>query len=235
MEENEYKAMYEVEEKHAWFRAKREMMIDLFSRFGNNGSAILDIGCGTGVIASFFAQKNQVIGLDISATALRYAKMRDKTLKLVKGDAQNVKFKPETFDWVFASDVIEHVKDDYKAMQNIHNVLKPGGKILITVPALEFLWGKDDDLVHHQRRYTKKQLKQLLSASGFKIEFLNYWDILMFPAVVIYKLLNKSQTVAELTPLANKLAYAILKADTKLIQHIPVPFGVSLVAIATKR
>ncbi|HLC55045.1 MAG TPA: methyltransferase domain-containing protein, partial [Candidatus Nanoarchaeia archaeon] len=144
------------------------------------------------------------------------------------------KFKPSTFDWAFASDVIEHVKDDYKAMQNIHRVLKPGGKVLITVPALEWLWGKDDDLVHHQRRYTKAQLRRLLILSGFRIEFLNYWNILMFPAVIIYKLLNKRQSVAGLTPMANKLAYAVLRADTNFIQNIPVPFGVSLVAVGTK-
>ncbi len=234
MEENEYKAMYEVEEKHAWFRAKREMIIDLFSKYGNDDSSILDIGCGTGVIASYFARKNKVTGLDISSTALRYARMRDKTLKLVKGDAQNVNFKPKSFDWVFASDVIEHVNDDCKAMRNIYKVLKPRGKVLVTVPALNILWGKDDDLVHHKRRYTKSQLRRLLILSGFKVDFINYWDILMFPAVVVYKLLNKRQSVAELTPMANKLAYAILKADTKLIQKVPVPFGVSLVAVGTK-
>ncbi|MDO8555707.1 MAG: class I SAM-dependent methyltransferase [Nanoarchaeota archaeon] len=235
MDPAEYQAMYEVEDTHAWFRAKREMLLLLLKKFSRPGAKILDVGCGTGVIASALAKNNAVVGLDISAQALAFARKRDASISWIKGDAQAVKFKPNSFDVVLASDVVEHVKDDVKALENMHRVLKPGGKVIITVPALEMLWGRDDDLVHHQRRYTRSSLKRVLRRAGFKVDFLNYWNVLLFPAVLVYKWRNKEHSVAPVAGIMNKLAFGILKLDTWLIRHVWMPFGVSLVVVASKK
>ena len=234
MQSHEYKVMYELEEKHAWFKVKREMIKDLFNKYCKPGSKILDVGCGTGVICKMFSAENDVVGLDISEEALRYAKKRDKNLRLVQGDAQKISLGKSRFDVVIASDVIEHVDDDYKAMRYINRSLKPGGRVIITVPAFEFLWGKDDDMLEHKRRYTKKQVRRMLLLTGFKINFINYWDTLPFPIAIIYKLINKEQSVIKFNKLINFLAYAGWRLDSKIIQHVPVPLGVSIVAVATK-
>ena len=234
MELNEYKVMYDLERQHTWFRAKRELMIDVFHRFGHDGVNILDIGCGTGVIADYFSRRNNVVGLDVSAEALKFARLRNPSLRWVKGDAQQVRFAANSFDWVFASDVIEHVADDVKALRSMHKVLKKNGKVLITVPALMWLWGKDDDLLHHYRRYTRKQLRAVLERAGFRVVFLNYWNLLMLPAAMVYKRVNKDQSVVALHPWVNRLMHTVLRADTKLVQVLPLPLGVSLVAVAMK-
>ena len=235
MESAEYQAMYAVEDTHAWFRAKREMIFALLKRFGKDKRCkILDVGCGTGVIASALARMNEVTGVDISPEALVFAKRRDAQVKWVKGDAQDVKAQPSSYDVVLAGDVIEHVHDDVKALRHMHRVLKPGGFVIVTVPALEMLWGKDDDLVHHQRRYTRSSLRKALRAAGFKIPFLNYWNILLFPAVIVYKWRNKEHSVAPAGKVANMVGYMILKLDTWLVRHCWLPFGVSLVAVGKK-
>ncbi|MDO8628481.1 MAG: class I SAM-dependent methyltransferase [Nanoarchaeota archaeon] len=234
MESHEYKNMYELEETHAWFRVKREMILDLFNCYGKTNSRILDIGCGTGVIAHTLARNNQVTGLDISSEALKYAKIRNPLLKWMKGDAQDIKCKANTFDVIIASDVIEHVDDDYRALRSIHKSLSKGGKLILTVPAFEWLWGKDDDMLHHKRRYTKRQVRQLLVETGFKVNFLNFWDFIPFPIAIVYKLMNKEHSIVKFSRMVNFLAYYGWRLDSKVIQKIPVPFGVSLVAVATK-
>lgn len=235
MQSHEYKAMYELEENHAWFKVKREMIMDLFNKYCRKNSKILDVGCGTGVICKMFSKDNDVTGLDISKEALRYARKRDKNLKLVLGDAQNIGITKNRFDVIIASDVIEHVNDDYKAIEHINKSLKKGGKVIITVPAFEFLWGKDDDMLEHKRRYTKRHIKRLLRSTGFKIDFINYWDVIPFPLAIIYKLINKDQSVVKFGRIINFFAYVVWRFDSKLIQYIPFPFGVSIVAVATKK
>lgn len=234
MDSHEIQKMYELEETHYWFKAKKEMIIDLYHKYCHPG-LMLDVGCGTGAISKALKRFTKVVSCDFSDESVKYSRIRNPDIEVVRGDAQSMSFKSNKFDSIVSTDLVEHVKDDNAAIKEFHRVLKKDGKLILTVPAFQFLWAKDDVMLGHYRRYTKSQIRNLLERHGFNVNFLNYWNFILFPAAIIYKSINKSSSVNKVNPLLNSLVHAVLRFDTKLVQLLKVPFGVSIVAVATKK
>jgi SAM-dependent methyltransferase len=177
------------------------------------------------------------VGLDNSHEAIRYC--AEKGLgKVEYGDLCALPFENGRFDLVLATDVIEHVDDDGKALTEVARVLKPGGTAVITVPAFQSLWGVADEVGHHKRRYRRAQLAARIHAAGLECPELFYFNYLLFLPIWLARQIirirgirveNENQVN---TPLLNRILTAIFSLDVWSARYVRPPFGVSILALA---
>lgn len=232
--------MYEVEERHWWFRGKAAIAEMLLARWAS-GKRVLDIGCGTGAFSKRLAENGYgVTGLDSSPLALEYCGKRGLT-DVVAGDAATLPFPDDSFDTVIALDILEHLDDDRAAFAEWMRVLAPGGVLLITVPALSLLWGPQDEKLHHKRRYTVSSLRDALD-NIMKVERVSYFNTLLFVPVLISRmvfrafpgLLRNRDELDMTSPILNSLLGRIFCLEARYLAHRNFPIGVSVLAVARK-
>src|SRR6266850_1856410 len=243
MQQHTYSIMYEVEETHWWFAGRRRIIACFLERIctglEKEQPHILDVGCGTGANLELLARFGEAEGVDVSPEALDFCRQRG--LKSVRqGEAENLPFPDASFDLVTGLDVVEHLDDDVAGLKEMWRVLRPGGRALLFVPAFMFLWGVQDDVSNHRRRYTKKELKETLRAAGFEIERVTYANITFFFPILMGRLLMRltgfrpasenNLTVGVL----NKPLGIILGSEAGLLRRVNFPFGVSAICIARR-
>ncbi|HEY3762098.1 MAG TPA: class I SAM-dependent methyltransferase [Verrucomicrobiae bacterium] len=244
--ENQY---HRTESHHWWFVGRRSLVYDLTTRANPNPACrILEIGCSSGQFMAQLRQKGyqNVTGIDISEKAVKLC--QDAGLAASVMDAQQLDFPDQSFDLITASDVLEHLKDEKAALQEWCRVLKPGGIVLIFVPAFMFLWSKHDVANRHYRRYRLAELKQALDANGFVVERSSYWNFSLFLPIATVrsvKRLFEKKTVGEdggtgdlFIPRepVNSILLSILRMENCLFKYgINWPFGVSAMTIARRR
>jgi 2-polyprenyl-3-methyl-5-hydroxy-6-metoxy-1,4-benzoquinol methylase len=243
------KALYDninqVETTHWWYKARREIIFDWVKRTTviDRNHQVLDIGCGTGFNITYLHQLgyNQVAGLDVSPDALAYC--RSHQLKeLLCGNAEKLPIQPHSYDIILTLDMLEHLPDDRSALSEIFRVLKPGGSLFIFVPAFQFLWSFQDEISHHQRRYTAKELREKILQAGFELSKLTYVNSLLFPIVWLgrtllrafpkyFKITSESQMNPEWM---NGLLQRIFLIELPLLRFINLPLGVSILCVCKK-
>jgi SAM-dependent methyltransferase len=240
-----YDQIQAIEQTHWWYIARRKIIFDwVLQTLANYPSPkILDIGCGTGFNVEYLQARGykQVVGLDFSMDALGFCQSRNLTC-LVCSDATHPPFGPVSFDMIMALDLIEHLADDTQALQHLTRILKPGGTLIIFTPAFKFLWGLQDEVGHHYRRYTAGELRHKLIEAGLNITKLTYTNTFLFPLIWAGRtaLQLSSHTIQgtsenDLHPgWSNHLLQTIFAAERPLMKHINFPWGVSLLCIAQK-
>jgi len=201
-------------------------------------AAIADVGGGAGIHAAPLAARGYEVHLvDPVAGHVEQAAGLGLASALV-GDARELPFEDERFALVLATDIVEHVDDDARALAEIRRVLAPGGTAVITVPAFESLWGVQDDVSHHKRRYRKRQFEARLRAAGLDCVEVFYFNYLLFLPIwlarQIIRILGLDVENENLvnTPLINRLLTAIFTLDVRTARWMRAPFGVSILAIA---
>jgi len=239
-----YKKFYQLEKDNWWFRTRRKIILELLDKIcEGKRREILDAGCGTGLMLNYLVKYGKVIGIDNSKEALGFCQQRG--LKNVKyGDLEGLKFSNLTFDVVTILDVLEHVKDDKKALKEIFRILRSGGTILMTIPALPWLWSSHDDVNHHYRRYTKKEIETKVEKAGFILEKVTYFNSLLFiPSLFSRKgisFLNKLGffkqhfDLAEFPPFLNNFLTQVFYLETEVMHHVDLPIGMTLLVQAKK-
>ena len=179
-----------------------------------------------------------LLGFDVIEHALRLTSDRALDAQLVCGSADQLPFEDAAFDVVLSLDVICHrTVNDRLALEEMHRVLRMGGILIVNLPAFAFLRGSHDVAVDTARRYVRKQLAQLLTAVGFNIEKLTYWNMILLPVVAVKRWASRGQTHSDLAPpsrLTNGTLGAIAQFEFALGRRISLPFGTSLFAIARK-
>lgn len=243
MDASLYHKFYEVEDRHWWFAGRRAIVAgELARRLPRSAPErrILDVGCGTGGMLPILAPHGRVSGIDMEPLALDYCRRRGfADVALQQG------FVPaQPLDVITLFDVLEHVPDEAGFLRLLSGWLKPGGLIVITVPAFPWLWSRHDDLNHHQRRYRRGQLVGALTGNGFRVERASYFNFLLFPVVVATRLLERAPkpgTTAEEEVLKHLTIGRLNGALTRLFgaeRHLlgvgDLPWGVSLLAVARK-
>lgn len=161
---------------------------------------------------------------------------------MICGSADRLPFRNEIFDLVLALDVIEHIDDDRAAVKEFYRVLKPGGRLIITVPAFQFLWSEHDQAVHHMRRYTRPGLLNILQFGGFENEKATYWNIILFLPVAAIRLLKRFRRSAgvsktdliELPSSLNRLLMGLLVIENRILDRFDLPFGISVMCLCRK-
>jgi len=227
---------------HWWYRARRDILADYLTRWGDlpKKARILEIGCGTGHNLPMLAQFGEIDAIEIDETAR--AKASERLGKPV-GTAplpELVGVEPGSYDLVAVLDVIEHVEDDVAALKAIATALKPGGKILITVPAHQWMWSAHDIVNHHKRRYSKAGFTALLEKAELKGGKLGYFNSLLFPIAVAArfagKLMGKDDSDDSPPPKPlNALFEGIFRLERHMVGRVPLPPGLSLITLASPK
>lgn len=244
MESGFYKEYFELERTNWWFKVRRNLIFLLFEKydFKPRQTKIFDFGCGSGFLIGELQRRGyDVSGADTSAEAIDYGKRQGiKNLKIHQGN--RIDFPDGQFDLVLALDVLEHIKTDAQIIQEIERILKPGGWAIITVPAYMFLWGVQDEVSHHFRRYSQSELTAKVKAnSHLHIIRQSYFNTLLFPAIslvrLISKLLPKPKRESDFeinNGFINSIFYYIFNLETVLLRRFNFPFGVSLLCVLKK-
>ena len=230
--------MAELDQHHWWFTARRRILSSVISRVVRppKNARILELGCGTGHNLDTLAAFGTVEAseLDDHARELATRRLGRKIEKVALPDLS--KFPADSFDMIALLDVLEHVPDDKGSLAAILTRLKPGGALLVTVPANPWMWSAHDVAHHHHRRYRKAEIAALASEAGFEIELLSPFNTLLFPLIAGVRLLNKvrghdSADDALPSKPVNSTLDKLFGAEAGLIGRLPFPFGVSLVAV----
>jgi SAM-dependent methyltransferase len=240
MERVVYDRMAELDERHWWYRARRDVLADLIRRKIplREGARILEIGCGTGHNLEMLRRFGRVDGIEIDPEARDLASKRlgqpigDSPLPELGGVEERA------YDLIAILDVLEHVDEDRAALESIARRLKPGGRILITVPAHPWMWSAHDVVNHHKRRYTRRTLRKVIGEAGLQVELLTWFNSLLFPLAAAARLAGrvagKEDSDDKLPPRPVNSAFeAIFRLERYAVGRLPLPPGVSLVAIAS--
>lgn len=243
MQHHTYAITYEEENKHWWFVGRRRIIAgfvqDICRRLNVARPRILDVGCGTGANLELLSHFGAAEGVDISPQAIDFCRLRG--LERVRtGAAEQLPYEDGSFDLLTALDVIEHLDDDVAGLREMRRVLSNDGRILLFVPAFMFLWGVQDDISHHRRRYTRAGLRRAVVAAGFEIERLTYANLTFFFPTLLGRLLMRatgwrpaSEANINIAAMNGALG-RVLGAERHLLHHGNLPFGVSLICAARR-
>ncbi len=238
MDHSIYLKMRDVEDRHWWFVARREIVRHMLSRLNLPDAArILDVGCGTGGNLAMLRSFGQIEAMEMDDEARQLANERQQGSVLPGRLPNHLPCFANRFDLITLLDVLEHIDDDQAALATLRERLTPGGRLLLTVPAFQMLWGPHDERHHHKRRYRAKNLGDTARAAGFSVEYLSYYNFWLFPVVALARLAQrrgKRQANDGLTlpgPLVNRLLAALFASERFFIPAARLPFGVSLIAV----
>ncbi len=232
--------MFAVEERQWWYVGMRAISDALLrSAPQASGGRLLDAGCGTGTNLLHFAGAWRSVGVDLSQEALRFC--RERGVAVAGASLLQLPFREGAFDCVTSFDVLYHrwISDDGAAVAELARVLRPGGLLLVRVPALKLLWGAHDEAVHSRHRYTRGEVERLLRTSGLQILRSSYANFFLFPLLAtrrtVDRLTGRHGSDVQLLPPPLEWAFRqLLRLESRLIARVSLPVGASVVALARK-
>ena len=233
-----YDRMAAHDSTHWWYRARRDILADYLSREAHlpPGARILEIGCGTGHNLPMLARFGSVEAIEIDPAARAIASER-------LGSPVGAAPLPELtdvprghYDLIAVLDVVEHIADDVAALKAMADCLAPGGQILVTVPAHQWLWSAHDVVNHHHRRYSKKTLDAAIAKAGLRHNGLRYFNSLLFPLAAASRLAGRltgkdDSDDSPPHPLLNSLFERVFRFERHLVGRVPMSPGVSIVTL----
>lgn len=243
MHESVYAADARLEQQHWWYVGRRKLFAGVIGALGARPAApVLDVGTSSGTNLRMLRELGfaDVTGLDFSDEAVRWC--AQKGLGTVKrGDITDMPFADDSFDLVLATDIIEHVGDDLRALTELRRVVRPGRHVLVTVPAFPALWGMQDEVSLHLRRYRMRPLLDKVRAAGLEPVRNFHFNYLLFGPIwaarQVMKVWRPPSVHSESevnTPLLNRLLSMVFGLDIVTAPRLAPPFGVSILLVARK-
>lgn len=250
MTPDEYRFLYELEEHHWWFVGMRKIVAALLDgKVSKVGTRILDAGCGTGLMLSWlrrYGNPAAVYGLDYDARALGFCAARGEK-RIAQGTLASTPFSAGAFDLVTSFDVLDSfpVRAASAPFGELARVLKPGGVLLVRVPAFQFLFSQHDRAVYTRHRYTAGELRARLQEHGLKVVRVTYANTFLFPIVLVWRWLTRSERPnpqSDVRPLSmalrrlNPVLAGLFAIEAAWLRLTPwrLPYGASVLAMATK-
>ena len=239
METYTYQLMRELEEKHWWFVARRNILESVLSTLQlPETSNILEVGCGTGGNITFLRKLGDLICVESDGSAAGLARERNLVPVLPGALPNEMPEFDRQFDLIVLFDVIEHIDEDGESLLNLCKLLKPGGRIVLTVPAFAFLWSQHDEENHHKRRYSRNSLSSLVISNGLSLDYISYFNFWLFPLVAGIRVIRKFipyqgawQDMKLPAALPNRILQSIFNSERHFVGRKYLPFGMSLVAV----
>ena len=241
MQSHHYPILYQVEDTHWWYVGRRRIIQALVEKISTKlkTQRILDVGCGTGANLKMLAAYGKAEGVDISPQAVDFC--HERGLNSVKlGAIEQLPYESDSFELVTALDVIEHLDDDIAGLREMRRVLCRDGRLLVFVPAFMFLWGVQDDVSNHRRRYTLPGLLKAVEAAGFSVEWSSYANISFFLPVLAVRSVMRWLGLRAATEYGinisamNGVFSRLFAAERFVLRGGKLPFGVSAVCIARR-
>ncbi len=242
--DKDYESTYHaVEERHWWFRARRDFVFQLLQRHDKH-APLLEVGCSGAPLLLRLRQAGftQLKGIDISVEGIALAHQRGFVTAQVM-DAEHTTFSTAAFACIVASDVLEHIANDVSALREWHRLLQPGGRLYVFVPSFMFLWSGHDAVNLHQRRYTADGLRNVLQQAGFTVLRTSYWNFFLFLPIAILRIIKRTISKMEFKPIGdlqaahpvvNSILYTLLRLENFLLRFLNLPFGISVFCVAHK-
>jgi SAM-dependent methyltransferase len=182
---------HRAEDRHWWYRGRRTVLDRVIDDLRLPARArILDAGCGSGRNMVEFARHGTVTGIELSHTSVCLAREREAG-EVVEGSVLEMPFDADAFDLAASLDVIEHLEHDLQALRELRRVVAPGGTLLVTVPAYQWLWSGHDEINHHHRRYTRRSLQRVGEQAGWQQVRTTYFNSLLLPAAILLRVLDR--------------------------------------------
>jgi SAM-dependent methyltransferase len=238
-----YRELYELEDRHWWFRGRRAVIWGLLRRAGLPPSPrILDAGCGSGRNLVEFGRLGEAEGVDASEDAVAYCRRRGLECVL-RAPLDELPYDDGRFGLILATDVIEHLDDDRRALAELRRVAAAGARLVVTVPAYSWLWSEHDVSMHHRRRYTLRRLQARVAEAGWQPVVRSYFFSALLPAVAAVRTARRlapgrrGRSDLTLAPAALGRALELpVRAEAKLIERgVRLPAGVSVGMVCTAR
>lgn len=251
MDERLYDQLADVGDVHWWFEGRRQIveavLRDALGSPPPDADApprrILELGCGTGAMLGMLTRFGTVSALEMYPDAVEFCRSKyaddvDVQLGSIPDDVPC----DGDLDLVAAFDVIEHLEDDAGALRSMRAALRPGGLLVLTVPAFPFLWGRQDVLSHHYRRYRLRQLRGALLSGGFEIERTTYFNTWLFPAAAAVRVSRRlfgrhadaGSDLDTSSPRADRVLTRVFASERHVLRRRSLPVGVSLLALARR-
>lgn len=234
-----YETMARTEDQHWWYAGRRRILAEVIEGLALPAtSRILEIGAGTGGNLAMLSRFGEISAVEVDDYAR--AKAAEKTgIPVRKGHLPDgLPFAGPSFDLVCLFDVLEHIQDDAAALRVLRGSIRPGGRILLTVPAYAWLWSSHDVNVHHYRRYNTRTLRQCAEAAGLRVVRLSYFNLWLAPLAVAVRLADRLLPSRASSPGVNLPAQPINRAflavfgsEAALLRRFDLPFGISLLAV----
>lgn len=232
-----------MEVEHWWFVGRRRIVMNLLKRYAglsDQNGRVLDIGCGTGGLLSNLKPYGEVWAVEPDASALSTARKSNPAVHFTHGAAPE-DLPDETFSLIVMLDVLEHIAADEAALKSMVQRLAPTGTLMLTVPAYTWLWSYHDEMSHHQRRYTMAELGAKLRRAGLSVSYISYYNTWLFGPVALRKILDragkwqKPHLAGRPPALINKALAWLMASERHVLARGSLPFGISIIAIATKQ
>jgi len=237
---DEYTKMFEFEDHYWWFVGRRRLALKLLrSHTSVAKPEVLDVGCGTGVVLRDLSAWATPTGLDMSHLALGFCRQRSLH-RLVQGDGSKLPLRDGQFDAIIGLDIFEHIEDDVAAFAEAYRVLRPGGILVMSVPAFRSLWGPHDVALMHHRRYRVPEVRRRLEDAGFVIRRATYSVFFLFPIIVLWRLFEKRKhgpakaSLVSVPSWMNAALIGLQNLEATLISVFNLPWGSSVIAVAQR-
>ena len=231
---------HQAEDRHWWYRGRRTVIERVMDDLDlPAGARILDAGCGSGRNMIELARRGPVTGVELSQTSVELARGRNSG-EVIAGSVLEMPFPDASFDLAVCLDVIVHLDDDLAALRELRRTVAPGGSLLVTVPAYQWLWSGHDEINHHHRRYTRRSLRKVAEEAGWKQTRTTYFNSLLLPVAILLRVLERFNTKTTESSLdlwippepVNWILERPLALEAAMIGHGGrIPAGLSLLAV----